>query len=85
MKAIIVLAAVVPWLLGFYAVFFVSAQYTGRGLFESYLAFQGGSHLGNVIWFSVWTGMTSGPGKCFEFPPSGPLNSLRPGKWLEVL
>ncbi len=58
-KTVIVLAALVPWLLGFYAVFFVSAQYTGLGLSESYLTFQGGSNLGNVIWFGVWTGSTA--------------------------
>lgn len=54
----IALAAVIPWTLGAYAVFIVSAQYTGLGLFESYAAFQGGSTLGNVIWFLTWSGMT---------------------------
>lgn len=54
----LVLAAAIPWILGAYAVFFVSAQYTGSGLFESYMAFQGGSNLGNVIWFVVWSGTT---------------------------
>lgn len=54
----IALAAVIPWLLGAYAVFFDSVQYAGLGIFESYLAFQGGSNLGNVIWFVVWSGTT---------------------------
>lgn len=54
----LVLAAVIPWSLGVYAVFFESAQYTGQGLFDSYVAFQGGSNLGNVIWFVVWSGTT---------------------------
>ncbi len=54
----IAFAAAIPWILGAYAVFFVSAQYTGLGLFESYVAFQGGSNLGNVIWFVVWSGTT---------------------------
>lgn len=54
----IAFAAAIPWILGAYAVFFVSAQYTGLGLFESYVTFQGGSNLGNVIWFVVWSGTT---------------------------
>jgi hypothetical protein len=45
----IALAAVIPRLLGVYGVFFVSAQYTGLGLFESYRAFQSGSNVGNVV------------------------------------
>jgi len=51
------LAAVIPWLLGVYGVFFVSAQYTGLGLFGSYRAFQSGSNVGNVVSFVVWSGM----------------------------
>lgn len=54
----IFLAAAIPWLLGLYAVFFVSAQYTGLGLVESYLAFQGGSSPGNAISFGAWSGAT---------------------------
>ncbi|MBE4720381.1 hypothetical protein DAD99_20225 [Pseudarthrobacter sp. AB1] len=52
------LAAAVPWLLGAYSVYIVSAQYTGLGLIESYLAFQDGSNVGNVLWFVLWTGIS---------------------------
>ncbi|MEZ2388345.1 hypothetical protein AB6813_02135 [bacterium RCC_150] len=53
------MATFIPWLLGVYAVFFISAQYTGLELLDSYLAFQGGSNLGNLIWFSLWSGASS--------------------------
>ena len=58
-KAAIVLACVIPWLLGAHAVFIESAQHTGLGLFESYAAFQAGSNLGHVIWFTLWSGMSA--------------------------
>lgn len=51
-------AALVSWGLGAYAVYVVTAQYTGLGLWESYSAFQGGSNFGNVLWFVIWSGTT---------------------------
>lgn len=48
-------ATLVPWALGGWAVFITTAQYTGLGLFESYTAFQGGSNVGNGLWFALWT------------------------------
>ncbi|UKA52170.1 hypothetical protein LFT48_21670 (plasmid) [Arthrobacter sp. FW305-123] len=52
-------AGAVPWALGFYAVYIVSAQYTGLGLVESYQGFQAGSNVGNVLWFVLWTGASA--------------------------
>ena len=52
------LAAGVPWIFGFYLVYVVSVQYTGLGLLDSYAALQGGSHLGNAVWFVLWTGIS---------------------------
>lgn len=57
---VIILAAVIPWLLGFYAVFIVTARFTGLGLFESYFAFQSGSNLGNAVWFGAWSIVSGG-------------------------
>ncbi|MBP2412987.1 hypothetical protein JOF48_001786 [Arthrobacter stackebrandtii] len=46
----------IPLAVGSYEVFVVTAQYTGLGFVESYRAFQGGSHLGNVISAVTWYG-----------------------------
>jgi hypothetical protein len=53
------LAGAAPWTLGAYAVYIVSAQYTGLGLVESYQGFQVGSNVGNVLWFVLWTGISA--------------------------
>lgn len=52
-------AGSVPWALGAYAVYIESPQYTGLGLVESYQGFQAGSHVGNVLWFVLWTGTSA--------------------------
>jgi hypothetical protein len=52
-------AALLSWALGGYAVYVTSAQFSGRGVAESYAAFEAGSNLGNVLWFLLWTGASA--------------------------
>lgn len=58
-KWVLLGAALIPWALGSFAVYVTSAQYSGLGIFESYGAFEGGSNLGNILWFLVWTGVSA--------------------------
>lgn len=58
-KWVLLGAALFPWALGSFAVYVTSAQYSGLGIFESYQAFESGSHLGNVLWFLIWTGASA--------------------------
>ena len=52
-------ATLIPWALGSFAVFVTSAQFSGLGMVESYLAFEVGSNIGNALWFVSWTGVSA--------------------------
>ncbi|MFJ4027136.1 hypothetical protein ACIPWF_08425 [Paenarthrobacter sp. NPDC089989] len=59
MKVILLGASLIPWVLGCFAVYVTSAQFSGLGIVESYRAFEVGSNIGNALWFVSWTGVSA--------------------------